>query len=227
MDSNLTLYIGKGAVGNSFRDVNGITLPEGIHLVMPRQTHTANVGIVYDQSQRFPDTDALITRRADIAVGVCTADCVPILLNAPDIRAVAAIHAGWKGTIANIVGNTIGSLVAFGADVRNIRAAFGPSICGECYETGPELAERFMETGLEDAIIRGSGTDPLGEKTFDVSSVRIDLQKANTILMTRCGILPDNISHCDECTRHSPTLWPSWRRQNGTTSRLATIIHLT
>ena len=226
MDSIMTLNIGDGAIGRCFRDVEGIRLPEGIALVMPCQTHTANVEVVTDSSQTFPETDALITQLPGVAVGVRTADCVPILLYAPDIMAVAAVHAGWKGTVGNIVGNTIDRLVSLGADVNGIRAAFGPSICGECYETGPELAEKFKAADLADAVIYGYGTDPLGEGRFDESTVRIDLRKANTLLMTREGIPATNITHSTECTRHSPLHWPSWRRETGTSSRLATVIHL-
>lgn len=218
------LNIGDGAVGMVFDDVDNVLLPAGYSLVMPCQTHTSNVGVVTDVGQRFPDTDALVTRLRGIAVGVRTADCVPILMNAPDIGGIAAVHAGWRGTVADIVGNTVDCLVSMGADVSRLRVAFGPSICGECYETGSDVALKFKDAGLGGAVIYGVGSDPLGEKAFDESSVRIDLQKANAILLGRKGILPGNISYCGECTRHSAKGWPSWRRENGTTRRLATVV---
>lgn len=219
-------YTLTGAEGASFSDVGSITLPEGVRLVMPQQTHTANVGIVTSPDDQFPETDALITQLPDVAVGVRTADCVPVLLHAPDIRAVAAIHAGWKGTVGKIVAKTIQELVGLGADLNVMRAVFGPSICGECYETGQELADRFAEAGLGDALIRGTGLDPIGEKTFGEETVRIDLQKANTIIMLQSHIPASNIAHSSECTRHSRCHWPSWRRSPGTTSRLVTLIRL-
>lgn len=224
MKSELMLNVGAGAVGMVFEDVDNVVLPSGYALVMPSQTHTSNVGVVRDVGQRFPDTDALVTRLSGIAVGVRTADCVPIVMNAPDIGAVAAVHAGWKGTVGNIVGNTVDCLVSMGADVSKIRAAFGPSICGECYETGQDLALKFKEAALGEAIIYGEGIDPMGERVFGESSVRVDIQKANAILLGSKGILPGNISYCGECTRHSAKCWPSWRRENGTSRRLATVV---
>ena len=220
-------YNFEGAQGYSFRNEESVELPEGVRLVMPQQTHTANAGVVTLADELFPETDALITQLPDVAVGVRTADCVPVLLYAPDIRAVAAVHAGWKGTVGRIVANTIRKLREMGATPELVKAAFGPSICGECYETGPELAQRFVEAGLGDSIIYGVGVDPMWEKKFGEDSVRIDLQKANTMIMLESGVLPENIASCTECTRHSGHKWPSWRRQPGTTDRVVTAIHLT
>lgn len=216
-----------GAEGVCFSDVTDVSLPAGVRLVMPQQTHTTNVGVVTSPDEQFPETDALITQTPGLAVGVRTADCVPVLLYAPDIRAVAAIHAGWKGTVGMIVAKTIDKLVEMGARPKIMKAAYGPSICGECYETGTDLAEKFIEAGLGEAVKRGRALDPLGEKIFDGSSVRIDLQQANTIIMCRRGIPEANITTCTECTRHAPGgYWPSWRRNPGTASRLATVIFL-
>lgn len=216
-----------GAEVMCFSDVEEIELPEGVGLVMPRQTHTVNVGMVASEDDRFPETDALVTQLRGVAVGVRTADCVPVMLYAPDVKAVAAVHAGWKGTVGGIVANTIRGLAALGADPALMKAVFGPSICGECYETGPDLADKFVAAGLGEAVIRGGGVDPLGEKVFDSLTVRIDLQKANTIIMEKCGVAASNIVRSCECTRHSLHRWPSWRRESGTQRRLASIIRLT
>ena len=72
-------------------------------VLLPVQTHSCTVAEV-DSPCPLPDTDAIITRTPGLRIGVRTADCVPLLLHAPDIRAVAAIHAGWKGTLGNITG---------------------------------------------------------------------------------------------------------------------------
>lgn len=111
------LDVGKGAVGIVFPTVENAVVPAGcLAIVTPRQTHTANVAVVTDTAQSYPDTDALVTRRHDIALAVRTADCVPILLHAPDIRAVAAVHAGWKGTVGRIIGNAIRVMTEMGAE---------------------------------------------------------------------------------------------------------------
>ncbi len=221
------LQTGAGARGMSVRDVNNPELPDGIKIVMPTQTHTANVAIYDGTTDTFPDTDAIITRLPGVAVGVRTADCVPVILHATDIKAVAAIHAGWKGTINGIVAATIDRLIDMGASPANIRAAFGPSICGNCYETGSELGDKFSAAGYDEAVIRNGGTDPSTGEAFGSESIRIDLMEANCIAMLRCGLKPENITRSSICTRHSAAQWPSWRRVAQTSERLATFVWLT
>ena len=102
-------------------------------VLLPVQTHSCNVSEV-DSPRPLPDTDAIITRTPGLRIGVRTADCVPLLLHAPDIRAIAAIHAGWKGSLGDITGNTVRRLTEAGASPQLMQAAFGPSICGVCYE---------------------------------------------------------------------------------------------
>jgi YfiH family protein len=90
------------------------------------------------------EADALISKDTGVIVGIRTADCVPILLADPFTGAVAAIHAGWRGTAEGIAASAVRSLVAaWQIDPRNLRAAIGPSISGCCYEVGPEVAQRF------------------------------------------------------------------------------------
>ena len=190
-----------------------------IRIVLPQQTHTTNVGIVTDPDDQFPDTDALITQLPRVAVGIRTADCVPLLLHAPDIEAVAAIHAGWRGTIGGIVDNTVRELQYMGADPGKISAAFGIAVCGNCYEVDRELADRFSAEGFSEAVI----------ETFQ--KPHIDLVRANTIRLERCGIASTNIRHTDLCTLHSVSdngelLFHSWRRCPGLLHRNYTFIYL-
>lgn len=192
-----------------------IILPESVSLVLPQQTHTANVALCTSADQTFADTDALITRDPTIAVGVRTADCQPILLYAPDIRAVAAVHAGWRGTFGRIGSNTVRRLRALGADPAGIKALLGPSICAECYEVSAELVAQFREAGFRHLS----------------SPDHLDLAQLNAEDLADAGILPANISFTHQCTRHatdsSAHLYPSWRREPGTTTRLISAIRLT
>ncbi len=227
------LFWGCGAEGIAVRSMEDVILPSDKRLVLPQQTHTSNVGIVITLHDAFPDTDALISLDREIAVGVRTADCVPILLHAPDIGAVAAIHAGWKGTVGKIVLNTLEKLICLGASPGKIFAAIGPAICGECYETGMELAKIFKREGLESAIMFGAGQDPINEKVFNDSTIRIDLVGANCLLLSEAGIPDSHIIRSGICTRHSDIKgksskyqWPSWRREPLTTKRLITYAYL-
>lgn len=192
-----------------------IILPEGVSLVLPQQTHTAHVDICTSVDQTFADTDALITRDPTIAVGVRTADCQPILLYAPDIRAVAAVHAGWRGTFGRIGSNTVRRLCALGADPAEMKALLGPSICPECYEVSAELVKQFREAGFRHLS----------------SPDHLDLARLNAEDLADAGIPLANITFTHQCTRHatdsSAHLYPSWRREPGTTTRLISAIRLT
>ena len=226
-----------GAKGMVFANVADAILPEGINaIVTPRQTHTSNVAVVTSPDQSFPDTDALITQRNDIAVGVRTADCVPILLHAPDIRAVAAVHAGWKGTAGKIVGKTIEKMISLGADPHLMHAAIGPCICGNCYNVSEDLIELFENIGLGASIQRWT-IDYESGKRIDDGSLRLNHPEANRIIMREYGIDNNSIESTPFCTLHYHTdkttstsgiqyPYPSWRRNPGTTTRLLSIAYL-
>jgi YfiH family protein len=165
--------------------------------------------------ESLADTDAIVTRRCDITIGVRTADCVPIILYAPDIRAVAAVHAGWRGTLGGIVDNTVALLRTLGADTARIQAIFGPSICGNCYEVDNALADRFRAANLpvverteareqrqENREQRQENREQSGE-AVDYCKPHLNLQEVNRQRMLRLGIPAANITPSPFCTRHS------------------------
>ena len=180
-------------------------------VILPVQTHSCNVAVVEAEGE-LPDldeTDAIISFRNGAAIGVRTADCVPILLYAPDIMAVAAVHAGWKGTIGGILSKTLNILKSRGADMSKVEAAFGPSICGNCYEISEQLAHQFAEAGYESGI---------------VSPRHVDLQQVNFMQLTASGAKEENITLKRYCTYETAWL-PSWRREPGE-QRLMTWIRM-
>ena len=182
-------------------------------ILLPQQTHTANVAWVtpdllteridLNPSPLFPDTDALITDINGLTIGVRTADCVPILLYAADIKAVAAIHAGWKGTINGIVDNAIDMLIDKGSVPTHIFACFGPSICRQCYEIDFALAQQFIDAGFADCITYDDIIDPLTGKAFAQRKPHLDLVKVNFKRMINKGLTSHNINTSSPCTRHS------------------------
>ncbi len=91
-----------------------------------------------------PKVDALVTRTPGLAVGVLTADCVPLLLADPEARVVAAAHAGWRGALAGIVEAALDTMAELGAEAGRIVAAVGPAIAQPSYEVGPEFPEPFL-----------------------------------------------------------------------------------
>lgn len=206
----------------------GFNPPETDGIVLPQQTHTSRFGILTDINQEFPETDAIVTGLKGVAIGIRTADCIPIVAYAPDIKMTAAIHAGWRGTIAGIAPHTLGYLISRGAAPSLLQVRFGPGICGDCYEVSPELAEQFTRAGFGECIIhRGSGVS--GEGKINPS---LDLIGANIISLHRLGIPSCNIVRPTLCTRHSeisvpgaqPRTLPSWRRTPGLSDRLVTWI---
>ncbi|MDE5789893.1 MAG: peptidoglycan editing factor PgeF [Muribaculaceae bacterium] len=189
--------------------------------VIPQQTHSVNVGIVSNMSDEFPDTDALITFIPDLTIGVRTADCVPIIIHAPDIKAVAAIHAGWKGTFKGIVDETITVLNSYGGITSEMIAIFGPSISQEIYEVDHSLADMFKEKGFTDYI-----SFPKGKN----NKPHLDLQGINMERLLRRGVQRKNIQPSSFCTYLSTIdnkpLFQSYRRDGIAAGRNLTMVRL-
>lgn len=192
-----------------------VPLPEEVTLMMPIQTHSDNVSVAERADMDFPETDGLVSLSPEIAVGVHTADCVPILFYASDIRAVAATHAGWRGTLAGIGRNTVDLISAHGGKKENIHVYISAAICGECYEVSEDLERLFRENG----------------HCKGVTTRHLDLKEINRRDLMEYGIPAENITVCDICTLHShddngTPLLPSWRGTPGTKDRLISAIRL-
>ena len=111
--------------------------------VLAKQVHSDIIHIV-DSPDAALRGDAFITATPGIAVAVATADCLPVLIADPENRVVAAVHAGWRGTLKRIVDKTVGEMrKSFGSDPTKLWVALGPSIHVCCYQVGPEVIEEF------------------------------------------------------------------------------------
>lgn len=211
--------------------------------IIPDQTHSLNVAIVNSRDQVLDDTDGLITFEENLPIGIRTADCVPILLYGPDISAIGAVHAGWKGTLGGIIDNVIDLMVSYGADPEKIIVAFGPSISKEIYEVDEQLAQKFIDAGFADFISYPEPKNGLpaeinnhperdSEKQSPVKSdskPHIDLQGINIERLIRKGVRPGNIRANHDCSYLSTNedgnpLYPSHRRSGGSPSRMLTYI---
>lgn len=93
----------------------------------------------------MPRGDAMVTSQKNIALGILTADCAPVLLADPENRVIGAVHAGWKGALTGILENTVRMMCQKGAKISNIIATVGPCIAQENYEVGPEFLEKFSD----------------------------------------------------------------------------------
>lgn len=177
-------------------------------LVLTKQNHTDIVRPVTEKdwgtglfAPEFPPCDALITNTPDTALVVFTADCTPILLQDPVTGAVGAVHAGWRGTAANIAGKTVAAMVShYGCHPENIRAAIGPNIAQCCFATDQDVPDAIRE-------VLGAEAEEMilfrGEKYY------VNLKEVNARLLRRAGVTHIEIS--DACTACRQDLFWSHR----------------
>ncbi|MFO7269892.1 MAG: peptidoglycan editing factor PgeF [Sphaerobacter thermophilus] len=186
-----------------------------------RQVHGAQVALVSRNGHRpdmsddtFPPgtwiqgRDAFVTAEPGIPVVAFCADCVPILLHDPKRGAVAAIHAGWRGTVADVVGATVRTMQErLGCDPRDLIAGLGPSIGPCCYEVGDEVIEAWRATGL----------DPDGHAVRRVDNRTIfDLWHANRSALIAAGVPAEQIEVSGVCTRCNADRFFSHRSRRAT-----------
>jgi len=206
-------------------------------LIALKQFHSDVIQVVDTPPSDPCKGDASITNRPGLLLSIQTADCVPILLVDPKKRAIAAIHAGWRGTLARIVTKTIGKMqMHFATNPRDLLAAIGPSIGPCCYEVGTEVATQFLSqfadaptyfdefrTGDEPNPIQWLNMMPPGHQP-PPKGVLLDLRKANRSQLLSAGLRPQNIHTIDLCTACHPTLLFSYRKQGPSAGRLMSII---
>lgn len=163
--------------------------------------------------------DALATNLRGLLLGVKTADCVPVLLGDAKSGACAAVHAGWRGTLAGIVGRALVTLrEEFGTEASDVRAALGPAALGCCYEVGPDVVEPFRAK-FEDA---DSLFKPTGE-----GRALVDLHEANRRQLIAAGVAPGRVHALPLCTMCRPDLFFSYRQDRklyGRTGRLMSVV---
>lgn len=201
---NLGLYSGDSRERvdeNIRRLMTGLGL-EPERLLLPRQVHGCRVAVVdrtftllsgVERESRLEGVDALITADPGVCVAVATADCVPVLLYAADKRVVAAVHAGWRGTVLRIAELTLQRMVdEFGCDPRQVWAAIGPSISPSAFEVGEEVVDAFHDAGFD--LSRLLLRDP------DSGKGHIDLWEANRMSLTGAGLDGDHIELAGICT---------------------------
>lgn len=161
--------------------------------------------LMYPKKGPVLDGDAYITDRPGIVCFVRSADCVPILIADKNRPAIAAIHAGWKGSALDIVGTTIKAMnEIFGSEPNDLVAAIGPRICGKCYEVGPEVIDAMNALRLD--------------ADWRVSERHIDLGNINRALLERAGVKKNNIEMIDLCTKCDGR-FASYRRDRSESER--------
>jgi hypothetical protein len=158
------------------------------------------------------EADAVLSLAAGVAACVSVADCVPVLLADPETGAVAAVHAGWRGTLARAAAEAVRALGAeAGAPAARLLASVGPSIGPCCYEVSTDLAARFAAE-LGPAVVR------------DGAGPRLDLWAANAAVLNAAGVSPDRVEVLGRCTSCERATFFSHRRDAGRTGRQVAFI---
>lgn len=119
-------------------------LPGGVPVRL-RQVHSARVVEASAPFETPPEADALVTRTAGLVLEIVTADCAPVLLADADAGVVGAAHAGWRGALAGVLGETVAAMATLGAEPGRIVAAIGPCIAPQSYEVDAAMRDRFPE----------------------------------------------------------------------------------
>lgn len=202
------LKIFADAVG--FDDKKVISVPQ-IHSNVVKTVNSADCGAGYYKKHDF-SCDGYATDESNLPIGIKTADCVPVLFEARndsgDVIAVAAVHAGWRGTADRISEKGVLELCSLGAKKENIYVAIGPCIDECCYEVGNDFAEQ-----IEEKLGRNYKNRYVIQK--DNKRLFANLSGMNFDILIACGIPKNNIDVAGFCTCCNPNLFYSHRRQKG------------
>lgn len=191
------------------------------------QVHGSDVRLINDLAEAKPaedargDTiycDAIVSNAAGVLAGVKTADCVPILIGDPVTSAFAAIHAGWRGTLAEVATKALDRMEdVYQTNPRDVRVAIGPAAASCCYEVGPDVIDPFRRKFAGQDLFRDTRSE----------HACINLLAANREQLISAGVDPDRISSAPLCTMCRTDLFFSYRREkslHGKVGRLMSVI---
>ncbi|WP_022773589.1 peptidoglycan editing factor PgeF [Butyrivibrio sp. AE2015] len=179
------------------------------------QTHTTNIRVVTESDRGkgparvrdYTDIDGLITNVPGIILGTFHADCPPVYIVDPVKRAIGLVHSGWKGTQGEIGKKAIEKMSAtYGTKPEDCVCAIGPSICGECYEIGEDVALEFAKAYTEKELENNKILVPYPNNKY-----RLYLWNAIKLSLLRAGVSEQNIIVTDICTKCNPELLFSHR----------------
>lgn len=196
-------------------------------VIQGHQVHWNQVAVVDRPGmtrEELEGYDAFVTNKPGVAIGVRTADCVPILIYDPVKQAIAAVHSGWKGTILHIAQGVIMAMrQEFGTQAENLKVVMGPAIGPDSFQVGEEVAEKFKASGFPMDLVwsfRGpSNGSPMS------GGHHIDLFKANRWLLEQAGVPAGNIQETGIDTYTTPAYF-SARREGFDCGRIINSIML-
>lgn len=219
----------KEAVDENFRRIAEVLGCSVGDIVCSDQTHTVNLRVVGKQDggkgilapRDYTDIDGLLTDEPGVMLATFYADCVPLYFVDTRKKAVALAHSGWRGTVGRMGMCVVDKMrETYGTDPSDIVAAVGPSICQACYEVSEDVADafaaEFYKSGQKDEILESKG----GGK------YRLDLWRANEIVLQEAGIPAGQIQVTDLCTCHNSEYLFSHRASQGKRGNLGAFLGL-
>lgn len=219
----------KEAVDDNFRRIAEVLGCSVGDIVCSDQTHTVNLRVVGKQDggkgilapRDYTDIDGLLTDEPGVMLATFYADCVPLYFVDTRKKAVALAHSGWRGTVGRMGMCVVDKMrETYGTDPSDIVAAVGPSICQACYEVSEDVADafaaEFYKSGQTDEILESKG----GGK------YRLDLWRANEIVLQEAGIPAGQIQVTDLCTCHNSEYLFSHRASQGKRGNLGAFLGL-
>jgi hypothetical protein len=184
--------------------------PDAGGLAIAKQIHSDRV-LVATQPGQLGSGDAIISKRPGVMLAVRTADCLPILIVDPRTRAVAAVHAGWRGVVAEIAPKAVAAMgLEFGSRPEDLEIAIGPGIGPCCFEVGPEVAAQFRGYFPE--------RNDLGARA------KLDLAEAVVRQLSRNCITRGRIDTLGLCCFCNAELFESYRRDRERAGRMVAAI---
>ena len=221
---SLALHTGedtKNIIANRNTLATQLQSTQTLNFIVANQTHSDHIAVIRDKQTKGWHTetdavkacDALITNIPNVVLSILTADCVPILLYDPKQKVVAAIHAGWKGTQAQIASKTVQKMKElFLCDAQDIMAGIAPSIGQCCYEVGVDVAQHFFDTP--------KGFTSIGEKYM------LGLPYINKQQLLNIGLQEKHIEMSDTCTACEVEDFFSYRKEKGCSGRFMSMLGL-
>ncbi|MGN0293964.1 MAG: peptidoglycan editing factor PgeF [Lachnospiraceae bacterium] len=230
MNFNLTRGDDPANVEENFRRFCGAIGCDWDKAVLSHQTHTVNVEAVTEdmvvpgrtiaEKKPFSDVDGLITDVPEAVLVTSFADCVPLYFLDPVRRVIGLSHSGWRGTVNRMGAVTIDRMKEiYGCRPEHILACVGPSICRDCYEVGPEVAEEFR------TAFSAQEAELILQKN-EAGKYQLDLWKANELILLQAGISETHMAVTNVCTCCNPELLFSHRYTKGRRGNLSAFLSL-
>jgi polyphenol oxidase len=208
LNASFTVGDEPNAVAENLRRLELAAQVKAGNLITVTQVHGDTVVEAVVGAATPMEADGLWTEEPGVAVGIRTADCVPILLADPIGRRVAAVHAGWRGVIGDVLGRALSALRARGTRLENLRMAIGPCARACCFEVDGDLPQQFAKTFGPEVVVAIPGRQ----------RVHLDLPLSLARSAASAGLLESQVEVIPHCTMCEGRFF-SHRRQKGLTGR--------